>query len=102
MMTRDDIVKTWRLYEGRGMDALVKFAREIEAAMAADLALSHANEDEARRTAAHFKADAGRYRKMRRLMNSGNGLDEATALACLIMETAEQMDAAVDTAVVAG
>ena len=34
-------------------------------ALKLDLALSHANEDEAKRTAAHFKADAERYRKLR-------------------------------------
>ena len=42
--------------------------------------------------------NAERYLKLRHLMNSGDGRDGVTALACIVMETAEQMDAAVDAA----
>ena len=37
-MEREYIVKMWRQYEGRGMDSLMRFAREIEAQEREDIA----------------------------------------------------------------
>ena len=49
-----------------------------------------------------MERDAERYRWVRRLMNTGNGDDEAAALTCIVMETAAQMDAAIDAAQAVG
>ena len=70
MMDRDEIVKTWHLYEGRGMDALVHFARELEAQEREQIAKAW---DGCVHEASGGDVDIGASIRAKRLVDSGSG-----------------------------